>query len=32
MSRIPRVRAVADYLLAVVQNNRDAFLGEIVSA
>lgn len=32
MSRIPRVRAVADYLLAVVQNKRDAFLGEIESA
>ncbi|SEH26651.1 LysR family transcriptional regulator [Rhizobium sp. NFR12] len=32
ISRIPRVRAVADYLLAVVQNNRDAFLGEIESA
>jgi DNA-binding transcriptional LysR family regulator len=27
MSRIPRVRAVADYLTAVVEENRSAFLG-----
>jgi DNA-binding transcriptional LysR family regulator len=27
MSRVPRVRAVADYIAAVVDDNRDAFLG-----
>lgn len=28
MSRVPRVRAVADYITSVVEANRDAFLGE----
>jgi len=27
MSRVPRVRAVADYLTALVQDNQDAFVG-----
>ena len=27
MSRIPRVRAVADYVAAAVQEHRDGFLG-----
>ncbi|WP_337268594.1 LysR family transcriptional regulator [Oryzifoliimicrobium ureilyticus] len=27
MSRVPRVRAVADYIASVVEDNRDAFLG-----
>jgi len=27
MSRVPRVRAVADYIAAVVDDNRSIFLG-----